>query len=128
MITVWAVLVAASCGRLDVVARHDEGTFVDRGPAAGLYACPCCGYLTLGERGCFEICDVCFWEDDGQDDQDADRVRGGPNRDLSLLDARRNFAVHAAADPRDRRHVRPPLPEEYPPGAVPPDGTGSSST
>ncbi|KWV31362.1 hypothetical protein AWV63_18075 [Micromonospora rifamycinica] len=93
-----------------------------------MYACPCCGYLTLGERGCFEICDVCFWEDDGQDDQDADRVRGGPNRDLSLLDARRNFAVHAAADPRDRRHVRPPLPEEYPPGAVPPDGTGSSST
>jgi hypothetical protein len=26
---------------------------------------------------------VCFWEDDGQDDHDADLVRGGPNGALS---------------------------------------------
>ncbi|WP_373868386.1 CPCC family cysteine-rich protein [Micromonospora yangpuensis] len=43
-------------------------------------------------------------------------VRGGPNRNLSLLDARRNFAVHGAADPKDLRHVRPPLSEEHPLG------------
>ncbi|WDZ84854.1 CPCC family cysteine-rich protein [Micromonospora cathayae] len=94
----------------------DEGAFVNvsRGPEEGPYACPCCGYLTLGERGGYEICDVCFWEDDGQDDHDAARVRGGPNRNLSLLDARRNFARCGASDPKDLRHVRPPRPDEHP--------------
>lgn len=56
----------------------------------------------------FEICPVCFWEDDGQDDHDADVVRGGPNRSLSLQDARLNFAECGAADPLDLKHVRPP--------------------
>ena len=54
------------------------------------YACPCCLFTTLGERGGFEICPVCFWEDDGQDDHDADVVRGGPNGVLSLNAARTN--------------------------------------
>ena len=26
--------------------------------------CLCCGYRTLDERGAFDICQVCFWEDD----------------------------------------------------------------
>ena len=26
--------------------------------------CLCCGYRTLEERGAFDICPVCFWEDD----------------------------------------------------------------
>ena len=43
-----------------------------------MYRCPCCGYKTLPERGGFELCPVCFWEDDGQDDADADTIRGGP--------------------------------------------------
>lgn len=30
--------------------------------------CYCCGYFTIEERGQYEICDVCFWEDDGCDD------------------------------------------------------------
>ncbi|MEU6078704.1 CPCC family cysteine-rich protein [Micromonospora sp. NPDC047074] len=96
----------------------DTGPFVNvnRSPEDSQYACPCCGYLTLSERGGYEICDVCFWEDDGQDDHDAGRVRGGPNRNLSLLDARRNFAALGAADPKDLKHVRPPRPEERPPG------------
>ena len=53
--------------------------------------CPCCRCLTLRARGAFEICLVCAWEDDGQDDADADVVRGGPNGDISLTEARRNF-------------------------------------
>lgn len=44
------------------------------------HACPRCGHLTLGERAGFEICPVCFWEDDGQDDAEADVERGGPSR------------------------------------------------
>ena len=40
--------------------------------------CPCCGCKTLSMRTAFEICEVCFWEDDGQDDSDADENRGAP--------------------------------------------------
>ncbi|MFS8121813.1 CPCC family cysteine-rich protein, partial [Rhizobium sp. BR 250] len=56
------------------------------------YRCPCCRCLTLHERAGYEICPVCFWEDDGQDDPYADQVRGGPNADLSLTQARQNYA------------------------------------
>lgn len=59
-------------------------------------ACPCCGYRTLNERAAYEICPICWWEDDGQDDADADAdtVRGGPNGEYSLALARANFADH----------------------------------
>nr|WTB36094.1 CPCC family cysteine-rich protein [Streptomyces sp. NBC_00830] len=50
-----------------------------RDPADGPYARPCCRYVTLEQRGMYEICPVCFWEDDGQDDHDADVARGGPS-------------------------------------------------
>ncbi|MFD5717252.1 CPCC family cysteine-rich protein [Streptomyces sp. NPDC127036] len=40
----------------------------------------------MAERAAYEICPVCFWEDDGQDEHDASEVRGGPNRGLSLRD------------------------------------------
>ncbi|MFB9883178.1 CPCC family cysteine-rich protein [Planobispora siamensis] len=40
------------------------------------YPCPFCGFLTLGQRGMHEICPVCFWEDDGQDDHDAGNRSG----------------------------------------------------
>jgi hypothetical protein len=56
--------------------------------------CPCCRFLTLDENGGFEICIICWWEDDGQQDKDADKVRGGPNGRYSLTDARKNFADH----------------------------------
>ena len=86
-----------------------------RGVAAeGPYACPCCGLITLTERGNHEICPVCFWDDDGQDDHDADDVRGGPNRQLSLTVARANFRALGASDERRTRLVRKPLPDEYP--------------
>ena len=26
--------------------------------------CLCCGYRTIDERGAFDICPVCFWEDE----------------------------------------------------------------
>jgi hypothetical protein len=81
----------------------------------GPYRCPCCGYLTLSERGMYELCPVCFWEDDGQDDHDADQVRGGPNRGLSLTQARRNFETMGASDERRKKLVRESKPDEYPP-------------
>ena len=54
--------------------------------------CPSCGYPTLEERCAWEICSICFWEDDGQDDMDADQVFGGPNYEYSLTAHRLEWA------------------------------------
>jgi hypothetical protein len=51
-----------------------------------LYACPCCGKLTIAELGSYEICDICGWEDDPVQTSDPE-YRGGANR-LSLNEAR----------------------------------------
>lgn len=50
--------------------------------------CPGCGYPTISSRGDYEICLVCWWEDDNQDDETADEVWGGPNGLLSLTENR----------------------------------------
>jgi len=76
------------------------------------HPCPCCEYKTIGDRGGFEICPICFWEDDGQDDADADEVRGGPNELMSLTEARQNFRRFGAADEKFVKDVRRPKPDE----------------
>ncbi len=50
--------------------------------------CPSCGYPTIGDRECCDRCFICDWHDDGQDDDTADVVRGGPNECLTLTDSR----------------------------------------
>ena len=74
-------------------------------------ACPCCGYATLETRGQFEICPICFWEDDGQDDVDAHEEKGGPNRH-SLLEGRKSFLLTGVAHPEDHAAVRAPTSED----------------
>lgn len=76
------------------------------------YRCPCCRYKTLYGRAGYEICKVCFWEDDGQDDHDADDARGGPNGELSLKQARLNFLEFGACDRKFDSNVRQPLSDE----------------
>ena len=74
----------------------------------GLEMCPCCGYAILELGADFEICDICFWEDDGQDFEDIDlEVEGcaGPN-EVSLQQARKNFLKFGAAEKKDIQHVR----------------------
>ncbi len=80
--------------------------FAPEQPTAA-YHCPCCKFRTLHSRGEYEICQVCFWEDDGQDEHDADVVRGGPNHDLSLRQGQLNFASYGAVQERFRKFVRP---------------------
>ena len=58
-----------------------------------IFTCPGCGYPTLSERGGYEICAVCNWEDDNQDDKEADKVFGGPNGNLSLTENRINIGT-----------------------------------
>ena len=79
-----------------------------------MHACPCCGYLTLSEPppGTYEICDICFWEDDGVQFRDVD-YEGGANT-VSLRQARESFRLHGVSELRFRSEVRPPLPDERP--------------
>lgn len=58
-----------------------------------LFTCPSCGYPSLSERGIYDICEICNWEDDRQDDARADEVWGGPNQKLSLTASRLIFGA-----------------------------------
>ncbi len=82
------------------------------------HLCPCCRLPTLVDRGESASCDVCWWEDNGQGDADAEVVRGGPNGDYSLAEARRNFIAYGSMyRPGERAYRwagRPPSPEERP--------------
>ncbi len=82
--------------------------------ARGVHPCPCCSLLTISDPGDFEICPVCFWQDDGQGGHDADVVRGGPNGSLSLSAARANFMQFGAVEQATRAHVRGPSDDENP--------------
>lgn len=84
-----------------------------------LESCPCCGRKTLGERAGYEICRVCWWEDDGQDNSTASQVLGGPNGATSLTKARANFLLHGIFDPKrtDLIEKKDP-PEKYLVGRV----------
>lgn len=77
------------------------------------YRCPCCKFKTLYGRDHYEICEVCFWEDDGQDEHDAEEVRGGPNGSLSLRQAQDNFRRFGAVEEPLKKYVRNPYPDEF---------------
>lgn len=106
-----------------------------------IFTCPCCGYLTFSDSpGGYEICHVCFWEDDPVQLLDPWFV-GGANR-VALYEAQKNYSKLGASESKfkpnvkgilsndirnpswrlaeetDRRHVRTPakLAEENPDG------------
>jgi hypothetical protein len=103
----------------DEIARRSEWfrNYVgrlDARPGQLPLRCPCCGCKTLSQRAAYQICVVCFWEDDGQDDHDAEIARGGPNGSLSLSAARANYQRIGACAERYVCNVRPPTAAERP--------------
>ncbi|KJH63956.1 CPCC family cysteine-rich protein [Acinetobacter calcoaceticus] len=78
------------------------------------YPCPCCGYLTFDDLpdGSFEICPVCFWEDDNVQNDDPDY--GGGANGISLNTAKHNFQLYGAVKQEVVAYVRKPLKEEIP--------------
>jgi hypothetical protein len=76
---------------LQCIVRRSRKRSVTAPLGRGPYTCPCCGHPTLDERGGYDICRECGWEDDGQDDHDSAVVPGGPNGSTSLDDARRSY-------------------------------------
>ena len=57
--------------------------------------CPVCGQYTFEERDDYDVCEVCFWENDDLQLKNPD-MRGGANKE-SLNEARAAWkAKHAA--------------------------------
>ena len=61
-----------------------------------LKQCPCCDYFTLTNRGDYEICEICFWEDDGLDLKEL-KSHSGPNH-ITLEEGRMNFLRFGACE------------------------------
>lgn len=69
------------------------------------YRCPCCGNLTLDDRpGTFDICPVCYWEDDILQ-KDNPEYEGGANG-ISLIKAIENYKKYGAMLPQYINLVR----------------------
>ncbi len=98
------------------------------------YKCLCCGYLTLSTRAEFDICPVCFWEDDAYliFDKNAESIYSvyvkyenipeeklldipsGANHGLTLREGKMNYEKYGACEEDMIKHVRPPRKSEYP--------------
>lgn len=100
--------------------------------------CLCCGYRTLDERGGFDICPVCFWEDDcylifdkkdengnitsvfrynNSDDDEYDGkdimdIPSGANHSLTLRQGRANYQEFGACEKEMLEHCRKPRKSE----------------
>jgi hypothetical protein len=76
------------------------------------FACPCCGYKTFTQQpnGTYDICQVCFWEDDPIQLKDPD-YEGGANK-VSLKQGQRNFKKYGACEKEMIKNVRPPKKDE----------------
>lgn len=76
------------------------------------YNCPCCGNRTLDGRppGTYEICPVCYWEDDKIQYDDPD-YEGGANN-ISLNKARVNYKKMGAISTDCLKYVRDATKEE----------------
>lgn len=77
-----------------------------------IYPCPCCGYFTYDHvpDGSFDVCPVCFWEDDNVQNVEPS-YEGGANG-ISLNNARKNFLKFGAIKKEFIDSVRKPLPDE----------------
>jgi hypothetical protein len=70
-----------------IMCQRSDGAWPE--PRPGLkHACPVCRVPTLDQRGVYDICQVCWWEDDGIVDPD---WPSGPNH-RTLAQARQQFA------------------------------------
>lgn len=72
-----------------------------------MFTCPCCGFQVFEEQpGSYDICPICFWEDDPIQLASPDSP-GGANK-LSLIDAQKNYQKIGASEERFIGNVRRP--------------------
>ena len=71
------------------------------------YPCPCCGYVVFsGPPGSFDVCPICYWEDDPVQLLNLS-YQGGANT-VSLLEAQRSFVALGASEAVFSKLVRIP--------------------
>jgi len=70
------------------------------------YTCPSCGYKILNDQppGTYNICPICFWEDDRSQFDNPD-YEGGANQP-SLKQAQKNFLKFGACEEGMIKYVR----------------------
>ena len=68
--------------------------------------CKCCGYNTISEYGEYEICAICYWEDDKYQTENPESINGANK--ISLNQARKNFAEFGAVEIEFTKNVRIP--------------------
>lgn len=73
------------------------------------YKCPCCGYYTLDNEGLYDICPVCFWEDNNEveDPNEYDDCNK-----ISLAEARKNYLEFGASKKDMKKYCRKPRDRE----------------
>jgi hypothetical protein len=71
--------------------------------------CPSCSYLTFPDRGEYDICPVCFWEDDGTEDAD----KHSDCNHMSLREARVRVAEFGVVEERFKGAVADDARERY---------------
>jgi hypothetical protein len=76
------------------------------------FACPCCGYKTFIDKpeGNYDICEVCFWEDDPIQFANPN-YRNGAN-EVSLKEGQKNFLKFGACEKEMITNVRTPNSDE----------------
>jgi len=72
------------------------------------YFCPCCGYNTLSEKppGTYDICPICYWEDDPIQFENPN-YEGGANQ-VSLKQGQINYLTFGACENEMIRYVIKP--------------------
>lgn len=75
------------------------------------FPCPSCGYIVFTDLpGSYDICPICFWEDDIVQLAFPD-MAGGANS-VSLIEAQSNFTAHGVCKIRFKEKVRPAKEED----------------
>lgn len=70
------------------------------------FRCPCCDHLSLASRGDYDICEICYWEDDGTDDV-LYSTPFSPNH-MTLAQGRLNYKTFGACTRAMLCHVKMP--------------------
>lgn len=70
------------------------------------FNCSCCGYRTLNEKYSYEICPICFWEDDHYQHCHPNSFCGANK--ISLKMSRNNYIRFGACERRFIKYVRKP--------------------
>ena len=75
------------------------------------YKCPCCGHYTFDHKQHnYDICPVCFWEDDPIQFENQE-LSGGANK-VSLIQARDNYKKYGSCEIELKKYVRSPKKDE----------------